>query len=205
LIRGAVDENHQDLRREFSVPLDVIRDHLNLFWPDRHKEFFTWELGPIKRVLSEFMVCRIGPDSTPEPWIYISVGASEVDLGRPYATEFVLLAPDDNARHIETLAIMTHYHATNANRLDIGRIVNCGRPWLDNSACDRFLVSLPYPFGPTLEWCHAVTGPDIRFLWLLPITSSEAAYASTHGVESLEQLFDQHQIDAIDPQREPVA
>jgi hypothetical protein len=127
-------------------------------------------------------------------------------LDGEYSVEFVLLAPDENARHIETLAIVTHYHAITTAKLDVGRIVNCGRPWLHNSACDHLLVSLPYPFGPTLEWCRSGTGgQDTRFLWLLPITASEASYASSWGVDSLEQRFDQCEIDAIDPQRKAVA
>ena len=34
----------------------------------------------------------------------------------------------------------------------------------------QVLLSLPYPFGPKLEWCGNAPEKRIRFLWLLPIT-----------------------------------
>lgn len=58
--------------------LETIQSHLNSFWPDRQKEYFTWELGPIKKVLPQFVVCRVAPRSLQEPWIYVTVGASEI-------------------------------------------------------------------------------------------------------------------------------
>jgi hypothetical protein len=184
---------------------DLVKIHLESFWPNCQRGYFTWELGPIKDVLPSFLVCRIAPQSSQEPWIYVSIGANSVEMGAEYGVEFLLLAPDDNARHIETLAIVAHYHATTKNKLDAGRIVNCGRPWLDSSPCDHMLVSLPYPFGPNLEWCRNSLSKDTRLLWLLPITKSEASFAASCGIESLEQRFDQREIDAIDPHRKAVA
>ena len=180
-----------------------IIDHLENIWPDREKELFTWKLGPIENALPGFRVCCVKPIEPTEPWIYVSIGASQVKIASNYRLEFMLEAPADNARHIETLAIVAHYHAT-GDTLDLGHIVNGGRPWLNESKCDRFLVSLPYPFGPRFEWLHSDANEDTRFLWLLPITSNEASYAKTQGIESLEQLFDKYEIDAVDPARPSV-
>ncbi len=37
-----------------------------------------------------------------------------------------------------------YYHAGPLHqRLDVGRTVNIGEPWLDRSACDHLLVSVP--------------------------------------------------------------
>ncbi len=181
-----------------------VFDHITGFWPHHSKELFLWELGPINEVLPEFQVCRISPQSQRDPWVYVSIGVSDVTVEGEYAVEFVLLAPDDNARHIETMAMVAHYHATMANKLDLGQIVNSGRPWLGDSKCDHLLVSLPYPFGPSLEWCQGGPSKKIRFLWLLPITPSEVAYAEGFGVELLEQRFDEEEIEEVDPQRKAV-
>ncbi|MFI7602077.1 hypothetical protein [Actinoplanes sp. NPDC049681] len=47
-------------------------------------------------------------------------------------------------------------------RLDGGPTVPIGRPWLDGSHCDHYLVSLPYPIGPDFETCEWRAGltPD---------------------------------------------
>jgi hypothetical protein len=181
--------------------LTLARRHVNDFWPDRKADLFTWNLGPIREVLPDFAVCRLTPRIAGESWAYVSIGASDVEMEPDYSVEFVLLAPDENARHIETLAIVAHYHATSPVKLDVGHIVNVGRPWLGTSICEHLLVSLPYPFGPNLEWCRPSSAKAIRFLWLLPITASEAAHARSFGLESLEQRFDELAIDAIDVQR----
>jgi hypothetical protein len=182
-----------------------IQSHINRFWPERHKETFTWTLGPIGDVLPDFVVCRVAPQSRQEPWVYVTMGASTVDVGGDYSVEFILLAPDEDALHVETLAMVAHFHATVERKLDLGHIVKIGRPWLGGSACDHLLVSLPYPFGPKLEWfCDTTEQKNTRFLWLLPITASEASYARASGVESLEQRFDQGAIDYVDPERTAV-
>lgn len=44
-----------------------------------------------------------------------------------------------------------HFHRT-GSALGLGHTVNFGRPWLPGSSCTHGLVSLPYLFGPELEW-----------------------------------------------------
>ncbi|HEY1067112.1 MAG TPA: suppressor of fused domain protein [Pirellulales bacterium] len=181
-----------------------VESHLRNFWPDREQRLFSWDRGPILQTLPNFRVCRVTPP-TLESWAYVSVGASVVAMDATYTLEFLLLAPYEDARHVETLAMIAWHHAAGA--LDWGRIVNLGQPWLDDSACDHVLVSLPYPYGPEFEWCCPGDdeGKHIRFLWLLPITAGEAKFAYANGVEALEQLFDQHTINSVDPHRKPVA
>jgi hypothetical protein len=183
----------------------MIRRHLDGIWPAQNKEHFTWQLGPIGQVLPDFTVCRIEPLRPENAWIYVTDGACEVETGKGYGLEFVLVAPDDDARHIETLAVVAYYHVTTDEKLDVGRIMYSGRPWLDQSRCDHFLLSLPYLFGPKVEWCGNATEKQIRFLWLLPITKSEAHFAAHYGVEALEERFEKHEINTVDPGRQSVA
>src|SRR5919106_2061901 len=78
-----------------------------------------------------------------------------------------------------------------------------GAPWLDDSACDHLLVSVPYPYGPDLEVCAWQRG-HARLLWLLPITEAERDYRATNGLEALEARFDEHAIEFWDPRRPSV-
>ena len=62
------------------------------------------------------------------------------------------------------------------------------------------LVSLPYPFGPELEVC-AWDGGHARLLWLLPITAAERDFEVAHGLEALEQRFDDAALAYSDTRR----
>ncbi|MEM7478604.1 MAG: suppressor of fused domain protein [Planctomycetota bacterium] len=185
---------------------DVIRTHIEGFWPDNLAEYFSWELGPIKSLAPDFRVCRVSPKSPNEPWTYVSIGASAREL-EEYSLEFVLRTAFEDPLFLEVLAMVTHYHLSSEQPFDLGSLINFGRPWAKDSSCDHFLVSLPYPLGPKLEWLHDEQMPksNVRFLWLMPIYANEAAFARTKGAEALEDLFEEHEIDAIDPRRNPVA
>jgi hypothetical protein len=50
-----------------------------------------------------------------------------------------------------------YYHRP--GRLGLGHTLPIGEPWLPESACDHWLVSLPYPFGPDLQTCHGGSWP----------------------------------------------
>jgi hypothetical protein len=73
--------------------------------------------------------------------------------------------------------------------LGAGHTFPIGEPWLPGSACEFFLVSLPYPFGPKLEVCNVSDSP-VQVLWLLPITAAEREFKFREGPEALEQRFD---------------
>jgi hypothetical protein len=47
-------------------------------------------------------------------------------------------------------------------------------------------------------------GPEIRFLWLIPISASEVIYKKQHGLEALESLFEQTNLDYLKPNRASV-
>ncbi|MGW3241618.1 suppressor of fused domain protein [Streptomyces sp. NPDC001070] len=50
----------------------------------------------------------------------------------------------------------------------------------------------------------ALPGGHARLLWLLPVTASEIAFRRKHGTEALEQLFDEAEINPVDPRRPAV-
>jgi hypothetical protein len=109
------------------------------------------------------------------------------------------MARNADAAHIETLAMVAYYHHTEG--LDVGHTFPIGRPWCSGAACEHFLVSLPYPFGPKLE---LLGRDDVRFLWLLPIHDSERKFWREQGPEALESRFDAAEIDFTDVNRPSV-
>ena len=85
--------------------------------------------------------------------VYVSVGASGV-AGVP-RREFLLMAPASWRGHVETLAMVAHFHSSPAHVLDAGSVVEIGRSWVPGSAADCLSVSLPYAQGPAFEWMSA--------------------------------------------------
>jgi hypothetical protein len=177
---------------------DSVRRHLAGYWPDRPQEEFAWTLGPIEERLPGFRVRRVAPVKPTDPWVYVTVGASEAADGD--GVEFFILSRSESPRHVETLAMVASFHADERYRLSIGQTVNIGRPWMEGSAANHLLVSLPYPYGPSLEHLDA-PGRHVQFLWLVPITEAEARYVREQGLEAVEQLLECSEVDVIAPSR----
>jgi hypothetical protein len=135
---------------------------------------------------------------------YVTLGCWEAVQSGGEGLEFLLSARDTDLTHAETLAWVAARHCgTPEQRLHRGSVVPLGKPWTPGSASDRLLVTLPYPYGPDLEWCRWRRNAA-RLLWLMPITPVEATYVAEHGVEALERLFEQSQVHFADPQRPSV-
>ncbi|HVF50385.1 MAG TPA: suppressor of fused domain protein [Pyrinomonadaceae bacterium] len=182
-----------------------LREHLARTWPSNDKEEFVWTLGPIRQRLPAFRVMRIAPQSgVREPWVYVSLGAWEAERENAGGLEFFILSPVETPRHVETLAMVANFHADPNYHLSLGQTINIGRPWLEGSTCDHLLLSLPYPYGPSLEWSCVGNNRHIRFLWLLPITRAEADFVKTRGPETFERLFEQSDPDPSDPHRKSI-
>ena len=185
---------------------EELEAHVRAFFAGHSVEPAEYDLGDGTRgSVPALRVLEIAPGPRDGAWAYVTVGAS-VTSDRPGAgREFVLMAPVRDPRFADLLAMTVFYHCgPEPHWLDVGHSLPVGEPWLPGSACDHFLVSLPYMHGPALEHCPLPNGHHARFLWLLPVTSSEIAYRRTHGTEALEQLFDEAAIDPVDPRRPSV-
>jgi hypothetical protein len=92
--------------------------------------------------------------------------------------------------------MLGNYHADPRYRLEVGRIVPIGEGISENSTCDHLLISLPYTFGPPLEWLRLEV-VCVRFLWALPVTAREAAFAELHGYSVLEERFEKGNLNYL--------
>jgi hypothetical protein len=180
-----------------------LRQHLERFFKGRRHEEFTWTIGSIQRSLPRFRVRRIEPAKPDQPWAYVTIGAWEATVNEPHGTEFLLLSPTENPLHVELLAMVANFHADPPYRLAVGHTMKIGRPWIEGSTSDHLLVSPPYPYGPGLEHCY-VDGRHIRVLWLVPISTAEAALVADQGLEALEALLEERGVNVLDPTRPSV-
>lgn len=185
--------------------LAALERHVQEFWDGHIVQEATWQSGPILERVPHFSTRRVLPKRAGEAWVYVTVGCSlpDSDGSDDARTEFFLMSPVASEAHSETLAMVSHFHSFEAHRLGIGSTINIGRPWMPDSPLDHLLVSLPYPYGPDLEWAPSEAG-GARFLWLLPIHEREAAFVKRTSLEEFESLMDSAGANVLDPHRKPV-
>ena len=158
-----------------------------------------WEKGPIEKLHEDFYVLEFKPNKRHEFYTYCTVGMS-LDRDDDNLIEIFIYSPYKDHSIVELLTMIVSYHR-NSLPLNLHHTVNIGRPWLDNSNCDHCFLSRPYLDGDELE-CFDFEGEVYNCYWLIPITENERDYKIDKGCESLEQLFEDKQIDYLNPNRE---
>ena len=88
-----------------------IDGHVRDFFRGHEITEQVWPLGPAARIMPRFRVLRVAPGPKINLWTYISIGAWEIKSSKPGDLEFMILAADENARHVELLAMTAHYHS----------------------------------------------------------------------------------------------
>ena len=183
-------------------PQDTSKDnwlerHYHTVWGSCHS---THAFDRGRPMPNQVRVIEFSPSDRTFCWVYATIGLSTA--AEPSPIELFLLSPCQSSLHIELLTAIAHYHQT-GEQLGLGHTVNFGRPWLPHSQCDHGLLSLPYTFGPSLEWAvnkHSRT----RVLWLVPITQAERAFKVNAGQFALEDLFESKGFNYLDPARPSV-
>lgn len=154
--------------------------------------------GPVEKLHPYFYVLEFMPAADRDYWTYATVGMS-LDRPADCAIELFILAPYQEESLAELLLLCASFHR-NVATLDLDHTVNIGRPWLPEATCDHAFISLPYIHGEALE-LFDYAGITTHCYWLLPITEAERNYKILHGAEALEQLFEQNELDYLDPNR----
>lgn len=178
----------------------AVLDHVGHFWPNSTVLEEQWEEGPIEDNLPGFRVLRVKSSTPGRPVIYVTNGCFMAEPAQHTRHEFFLISPKEKSQNVETLTMLANFHADERYRLDVGSVVDIGDPWMPGSICNHLLVSVPYPYGPKLEWLK-LSDVCVRFLWALPITAREVAFMELNGLEALEQKFDSAKLDYLNPLR----
>ena len=151
-------------------------------------------------VPATFRVLEFAPTLARTMWTYATCGLSLPEM--PQLLELHLLSPQQSPELVDLLTAVAHYHQTE-HTLGLDHTVKFGVPWLPDSACSCGLVSLPYLDGPSLEQMPYQSWV-VQCLWLIPITPAERAFKASHGVEALEDLFEQTSFDYLNLARPSV-
>ncbi len=175
---------------------DRVIDHYCTKWGSDY-DIFLWEKGPIEKLPFNFRVLEFAPRNGRDMWTYATAGMSYPEGSQPIELHIHSSQQDSNL--IEILTAVVFYH-NNTSSLGLNHTVNFGKPWQSNSKCKFGFISLPYLDGPDLEILH-LGEFDIKFFWLIPVTEAEIRFKQKLGVNALEQLFETHGLNYLDPQR----
>lgn len=183
-----------------AVELPALEEHVRSSFP-RHRVSEASVDPQIGQRLDPFRVLELAPDEGPL-WFYVSLGASAVEGRHGERIEFLLATQGQRAEGPGRVTMSAWYHASPdaGKRLALGDTVPIGEPWLDDSPCDHYLVSRPYPFDPGLEVFDSGTA-HVHFLWLLPITAAEREFKAEHGADALEERFERASVEYWRPDR----
>ena len=172
--------------------------HYEIFWNNK-SIIKNWDKGPVESLLLQgFCILEFQPTLQRNMWTYATCGMSKIEDIDPI--ELHVFSLKQNNELVELLTIVAHYHNF-GEKLNLNHTVNFGKPWQNKSICDYGLISLPYLDGTGLENCD-LANETIKCYWLIPITKQELDYKKENGIEALEMLFDQSQLDFIDENRE---
>ena len=129
--------------------------------------------------------------------IYATCGMSTVDDGRRIELHFC--TPEGRPEAAALLEALAAHHRTEAP-IDLSHILDLGTPPWPGSRCTRGFVSLPYLWGPSLEWLQLREGA-VRCLWLVPITPEEEELCQKEGASALESRIEAKPFRYLDPAR----
>lgn len=179
-------------------PDDVLLEHYRLMFGGASLVYAPVG-GRAHEMPPSFFVAEFAPRGSRSTWIYATLGLSPPEGD---GLELFMETRAASPRHSELLTVVGHYHLTGA-KLGLHHTVNFGEPWVRGSLCTRAYLSLPYQFGPSLEWLRT-TARATRCLWLLPIAEAERSLILEHGADALERQFERVQPDLGDPRRPSV-
>lgn len=152
-------------------------------------------------------VLRFGPD--PDGLVrYATLGMSRYPMGEPGSglvpasgprAELLLSVTGRHDSALRRLAVLAASPAVEGLLVGPGAGLDLGEPLWEGSRFTAVLVAEP---GGLLEDLELPDEPEpVRFLPLLPMTASEAAWKRVHGAGALERRWLEAGLDLRDPRR----
>lgn len=187
------------LKRELDMMKYYIKElfqHYRSVWKFDKYDIYKLETGPMKKFCEDFSILVIPPTEDRNMWIYATLGMS---INNRNGFELHIFSNSKNNRLIDILTSISYYQMKEGI-LDLNSTVNFGTAWASNSKCEYGLISLPYLDGPSLENFKL----EIKCYWLIPITLSERNYRWEKGIDKLEQLFEDNNLNYLDKYRKSI-
>lgn len=182
---------------------ESTKQHLRRTWNFNEFHCESLDFPFLQGIVDDLCVVRVAPLIPARGvWVYVTVGAWQIPTN-PDRREFIIVSPLPDDSHLATLAELVFRHAVPSHAFKLGDSYDLGRPWLNESESSHSLVSRPYILDPAIEFAER-DGMPVRYLWLMPITSSERAFLKSNGIEALERAFEVNAIQPLDTLRKSV-
>lgn len=184
------------MKSENSYSVELVKHYESYFGIKGRR--LHLDKGPVDKLHPEFFVLEFAPNARHDMFCYCTVGMSADRLDDNLIELFVYSAKADDLL-TELLTVCASFHR-NVLPLNLNHTVNIGQAWLENSKCDHGLISAPYLDGPDLA-LFEYNGSEIFCNWFIPITKKERDFKIENGIEQLEQLFEDNELNYLDPNR----
>lgn len=170
-----------------------LEKHYESIWAEKYAEI-KWQKGPYSLLPSGFHISCYEVDKTTN--VMITSGLSLYPKDEKIEL-FLYFKPNlyYETRLAELLTIASHFHCTQET-LSVGHVFNWGESVIYKSPLKRGFLSWPYIEDKKIESFN-----QVKILWLIPITDSEYKFVIRNGIESLEKLFEEKELNYIDLQR----
>ncbi|WP_167539716.1 suppressor of fused domain protein [Leptospira meyeri] len=167
-----------------------------------YKQYFN-EWGESKSLLTNpkntklylnenFYISVFKPNKNRNSWIYATCGLSLKNNDRKI--EIFIYSPDTNDTIVDVLYSLADYHIIE-KPLGENHTVNFGISLAKYSICNFGLLSFPYLQSKDFSYNESL---NTEFLWLIPITEAERNYKIDYGIEMLEEIFEEKQLNYLD-------
>jgi hypothetical protein len=181
----------------------AVENHISVIWPWREVQSKQWTRGRNIVSIPDLRVLEVHPSAQDGGWVYASVGVWRIEAESHRSQEFILLSPEQSDANVELLAMIASAHNDARYRIRENAIFEIGRPWLPDSLCDHILVAQPYFLDEDQDRVR-IDGLEISYLWLVPITSSEAKFGRQMGGHVLFHEFADAEVDLLKVDRPPL-
>lgn len=180
---------------------EIVLSHYETVWKNT-PQVYLWDKGPIEKMPINFRVLEFPPTEDRSMWTYATNGMGSITDA--ISIEIHIFSSKKDVGLVELLFAVSYYHKNTA-KLNLNHTINFGRSWQEPSVCNHGLISLPYLDGPELENLYIKEkSKTVKFYWLIPITEAEVFYKKQHGLDALEEKFEESGLDYLNPYRNSI-
>lgn len=174
----------------------IAQQILNIF--ENTPNFFRY-CDETKSKFIDLAICS----NMPEEGIssYATIGLFQTDIGLTYNTKplriELLAAGAQSVENFDNIIATTAFEIMDTQIAFPGHIIdNVVAMYVPNSEMHHILLTHPFLWNNT----QSLALKDLTVAWLMcvPISDQEKIYCKQNGLDSLETIFEQHQIDIFD-------
>ena len=225
LILGGSISEERTLEMRFSLRLDgensmltknddIITHYIQLWGRPTYEYTFTYEMNlDSSHTPHPIFIFDFQPRSNRDYWVYATIGASSFTSNSREATvlhlsssrrmELFMLSNTQHTDLVHYLGTLATYPVRENTFFAEGHTLHSNTGVVQNSPLTDTLITRA-DFGGIADHIVHNDGSHTHLLWAIPIYRAERMFAINHGWQSLQERFEQKDIDVLDVFRSSV-